>query len=171
MKDSGNTLLKLLLIAGAGLAIYWWLQQSGYWTLWFGGAAPAAGATATGTTTPIVTTTTTTAVPAVSVPSSYLQAAAAMTSAAGQNMQNFDQWSYWWQNDTPYSGAPTGYGVSGSISPNMEDAMIAAGGGNRAALITATQWVTILYSQQQAGLSGFGALPQIAPMWPREWVM
>jgi hypothetical protein len=151
--DTTKTIIKVLVLAGAALGIYWWLKQSGYWAQWFGGAiAPGTQPTVQ----PPATVTAPAATPpppaaAPGLPGPYAQAAIAMQSGAAAALQDFDQWSYWWQNN------PTGYGQAGSISPNMIDAMIQQGGGDRSVNITALQWVTLLWQQQQTGLSGLAA--------------
>ena len=161
--DSSKTIIKMLVVAGGAYALYWYLQSSGLWAQWFGGAAaPVQPGIAPVTTLPTNILATQTSQPVASsgtpaaIPGSYSQAAAVMTAAAGTPTYNFDQWSYYWQNTPAFSGAPAGLGSSGSISGNVIAAMIAAGVGNRAALITAPQWVALLWQQQQAGVSGLG---------------
>lgn len=163
MDDSTKSIVKVVILAGAALGLYYWLQQSGLWAQWFGGTALPANPNPNPLLPPAGTTTvTTTPPPAPAIPASYNQAAAAMTNSAGAPTQNFDQWSYWWQNNQAFSGAPAGYGVSGSISGTMIDAMIAAGGGDRSKLITAAQWVSLLYQEQQKGVTGLGYFGPVA---------
>ena len=47
------------------------------------------------------------------------QAVAAMKTAAGTDSLNFWQWAWYWQNLPAFSGAPAGFGVGGSISPDV----------------------------------------------------
>lgn len=169
MDDSTKTIVKVLALAGAGLALYWYLKQSGLWGQWFGPAVSPTMPTGipvqpinTAVQTPATPVQPPSANPNV-VPAIYTQAASAMTTAAGSPTQNFDQWSWWWQNSQPFSGAPAGYGSNGSISGNLIDAMIAAGGGDRSVLITAQQWVTLLWNQQQQGMSGLLGFALPAP--------
>ena len=166
--DTSKTMIKFLVVAGGAYALYWYLQSSGLWAQWFGGAvASVQPGVAPVTTLPTNIVSTQASQPvstsgsSAAVPASYLQAASTMTMSAGSTAQNFDDWSYYWQNNPAYAGAPAGYGSSGSISPTMIDAMIAAGGGNRAALITAQQWVALLWQQQQAGVSGLGMFARV----------
>jgi len=159
MDDSTKSIVKVVALVGGALALYWWLQRSGYWALWFGG--PVVGAPVTQPTGLPVITTPPVTIPAQQpqgLPASYSQAAIAMQGSAGAPTQDFDQWSYWWQNTPAFTGAPAGFGSNGSISPTLIDAMIAAGGGDRSVLISAQQWVGLLWGQQQKGVSGFGAL-------------
>jgi len=173
MDDSTKTIVKVLALVGGGLALYWWLKQSGYWAQWFGPAVSPTMPTGmplqpVPTPAPVLTPQPPSANPNV-LPANYSQAAGVMTTAAGSPTQNFDQWSWWWQNGSSFSGAPAGFGSNGSISANLIDAMIAAGGGDRTALITAQQWVTLLWSQQQKGISGLPAFS--LPATPRYgWV-
>lgn len=155
MDDSTKTIVKVLALVGGGIALYWWLKQSGYWAQWFGPTMPA-GMPLQPIQPPVQTQAP--AQPPASttsgLPANYSQAASVMTTAAGAQTQNFDQWSWWWQNGQSFSGAPAGFGSNGSISGTLIDAMIAAGGGDRSAMITAQQWVNLLWTKQQAGVSG-----------------
>ena len=154
--DSTKTIIKVVVLAGAALGIYWWLKQSGYWAQWFGGTAvvPVQPVQSGLPVVPVTTQPTTPATPTSTLPVSYQQAVTALTTAAGAPTQNFDQWAYWWQNTAPFAGAPTGYGTNGSITGTMIDSMIAAGGGDRTALITAQQWMNLMWAQMQRGVSG-----------------
>jgi hypothetical protein len=169
MKDDSSGIIKLLILGAAGLGIWWYLNQPGangtasLWAQWFPSTTVPATTTTTAPTTttsvanPGTTTTAAGMTAPVTLPTSYAQAAAALVQIAGGNSLNFDQWSYYWQNNSqPQTGMPAGFGVQNSISSNLIDAMIAAGGGNRAANISAVQWVTLLYNAQQSGISGLG---------------
>jgi len=73
----------------------------------------------------------------------------AMVGAAGNGNQNFDNWAYYYQNSV--GGSP--------ISPNLMNNIIAQGGGNRAALITAPMFLGYLVAAGTAnGLSGVGEI-------------
>jgi hypothetical protein len=72
----------------------------------------------------------------------WQQAIDAMKTAAGTDSLNFYQWAWYWQGNTPaFSGAPTGFGVAGSISPDLFGQITAAGGGDPLASLSAKQWV------------------------------
>jgi len=177
MNDQTKTILKLLVVAAGGFAIWWYLNQPGaggapsLWQQWFGGVAvPATGVvTSPASTTASAAATPSHTQPVLVLPASYVQAVTALQTAAGSNAQNFDQWSYWWQNSAPQSGLPAGFGIANSISPTMIDAMIAAGGGDRTAPMSATQWVTLLYQEQQAGVSGLGMIQWTGQTYPNPY--
>jgi len=76
----------------------------------------------------------------------WQQATIAMQTAAGNNSQNFWQWAWYWQYLSAFQGAPSGFGVVGSISPALMEQIITAGGGDGSQLISAEQWV--LYFRQ-----------------------
>ena len=69
------------------------------------------------------------------------QAATAMKTAAGTDSLNFWQWAYFWQYLPAFSGAPAGFGVIGSISPDVMEQIIIAGRGDPLQNISAEQWV------------------------------
>jgi hypothetical protein len=69
------------------------------------------------------------------------QAIAAMKAAARTDSLNFWQWAWYWQNLPPFSGAPVGFGVGGSISLDVMEQIIIAGGGDALRNISAEQWV------------------------------
>jgi hypothetical protein len=71
------------------------------------------------------------------------QAIDAMKTAAGTNSLNFWQWAWYWQRSPTFAGAPAGFGVLGSIdtTPGAIGKIIAAGGGNGLAVVSAEQWV------------------------------
>jgi hypothetical protein len=64
-----------------------------------------------------------------------------MKAAAGTDSLNSWQWAWYWQYLLPFSGAPTGFGVIGSISPDVMEQIIIAGGGDALRNISAEQWV------------------------------
>jgi galactose oxidase-like protein len=74
------------------------------------------------------------------------QAITAMKTAAGTDTLNFWQWAWFWQCLPGVSGTPAGFGVIGSISPDMMEQIITAGGGDPLRKIAAEQW--ILYFRQ-----------------------
>jgi hypothetical protein len=69
------------------------------------------------------------------------QAITAMKTAAGSDSLNFWQWAWYWQNVPPFAGAPSGFGVAGSISPGLMAQIIAAGGGDPLLNVSAEWWV------------------------------
>jgi hypothetical protein len=69
------------------------------------------------------------------------RASTAMKTAAGTDSLNFWQWAYYWQYLPPFSGAPAGFGVVGSISPDVMARIIHAGGGDALRNVSAEQWV------------------------------
>jgi hypothetical protein len=73
----------------------------------------------------------------------WQQAIARMQASAGTDSYNFWQWAWFWQRSPTFAGAPAGFGVLGSIdnTPATISAIIAAGGGNGLALVSAGQWV------------------------------
>jgi hypothetical protein len=70
------------------------------------------------------------------------KAIAAMKAAAGTDSLNFWQWAWYWQNLPPFSGAPAGFGVSGSISPDVMAQTTALGGGDPILTVSVEQWVS-----------------------------
>jgi hypothetical protein len=76
-------------------------------------------------------------------PDSWLQAITAMKTAAGTDNLNFYQWAWYWQGNVPtFSGAPAGFGVAGSISPDLFGQITAAGGGDPLLNVSAEQWLS-----------------------------
>jgi len=69
------------------------------------------------------------------------QASTAMKTAAGTDSLNFWQWAWFWQNLPPFSGAPGGFGMGGSISPDVMAQITTAGGGDPLRNVSAEQWV------------------------------
>ena len=69
------------------------------------------------------------------------QAITAMKTAAGTDSLNFWQWAWYWQYLPAFSGAPAGFGVVGSISPDVMEQIIMAGGGDPLRNVSAEQWV------------------------------
>ena len=78
----------------------------------------------------------------------WQQAIARMQAAAGTDSYNLWQWAWFWQRLPTFAGAPAGFGVLGSIdnNPGLRSAILAAGGGNGFAIVSAEQWV--LYYRQ-----------------------
>jgi len=72
----------------------------------------------------------------------WQRAIASMQYSAGTNALNFWQWAWYWQRSPPFVGAPAGFGLLGSIdnAPGTIDKIIAAGGGNSLAVVSAEQW-------------------------------
>jgi hypothetical protein len=64
-----------------------------------------------------------------------------MKAAARTDSLNFWQWAYYWQYLPPFSGAPVGFGVGGSISLDVMEQIIIAGGGDPLRNVSAEQWV------------------------------
>ena len=163
-----KSLLPLLIVLGGGAAAYFYFRSqcqtspTSYPTVcgWLGmTAAPATTTAAAPATTPAVAPTQAgTPVPAQSpvTAAAYTQAIAAMKAMAASDSQNFGAWSYYFQNAPTFAGAPTGFGQTGGISPNLYGAIVTLGGGDDTKLITAEQFVG-WYQQamHNAGLSGF----------------
>jgi hypothetical protein len=63
-----------------------------------------------------------------------------MKASAGTDNLDFWEWAYYWQNTPTFFGAPAGFGVAGSISPDLMDRIIAAGGGDPLVNLSAEQW-------------------------------
>jgi DNA-binding beta-propeller fold protein YncE len=76
------------------------------------------------------------------------QAVTAMKTAGGTDSVNFWQWAWYWQYLPTFSGVPAGFGVAGSISPDLMERIITAGGGDALRNISAEQWV--VYFRQVA---------------------
>jgi hypothetical protein len=76
-------------------------------------------------------------------PDPWQQAITAMKTAAGVNSLNFWQWAWFWQRSAALPGAPTGFGVFGSIdnTSGMIDKIIAMGGRDGSQIVSAEQWV------------------------------
>jgi hypothetical protein len=75
------------------------------------------------------------------VPDPWQQAITVMTTAAGTDSLNFWEWAWRWQYLPAFQGAPTGFGVVGSISTRAMDQIIVAGGGDGFRIVSAEQWV------------------------------
>jgi len=71
------------------------------------------------------------------------QAIARMQGSARTDRYNFWQWAWFWQRAPRFAGAPAGFGVLGSIdnTPGAIFRIIAAGGGDGLASVSAGQWV------------------------------
>ena len=80
--------------------------------------------------------------------SAWQQGTTAIKAAAGSDSQDFWYWAWYWQYLPAFQGAPLGFGVVGSISPELMAQIIMAGGGDGFRTITAEQWV--LYYRQSA---------------------
>lgn len=90
-------------------------------------------------------------------PAGYPQAIQEMKMRAGNDLENFDQWAWFWGTGTAGSTMPALYGTM--LTTGLMQAVINAGGGNRAALISAEQFVAWLQQAfAAAGLSGLGIL-------------
>ena len=57
----------------------------------------------------------------------WQDAVTAMKTAAGTDSLNFWQWAWYWQYLPAFNGAPPGFGVGGSISPDVMERIIIAG--------------------------------------------
>jgi Domain of unknown function (DUF4091) len=77
------------------------------------------------------------------LPPDWQLAITVMKGAAGTDRVNFWQWAWYWQRSPAFPGAPTGFGVFGSIdnTPGMIDKIIALGGGDGFRVISADQWI------------------------------
>ncbi len=73
----------------------------------------------------------------------WQQAIARMQASAGTDSYNLWQWAWFWQSSSTFAGAPAGFGVPGSIdnNPGLRSAILAAGGGNGFAVVSAEQWM------------------------------
>ena len=73
----------------------------------------------------------------------WQQALARMQASAGTDSYNLWQWAWFWQRSPTFAGAPAGFGVLGSIdnNPGLRSGIIAAGGGNGLAVVSAEQWL------------------------------
>jgi hypothetical protein len=78
-------------------------------------------------------------------PDAFQRAVTAMKTAAGSDSQNFWQWAYYWQYLPAFQGAPTGFGVVGSISNDVMGEIIYWGGRDGSRILSAEQWM--LYYQ------------------------
>ena len=74
----------------------------------------------------------------------WQQAIARMQASAGTDSYNLWQWAWFWQRSPTFAGAPAGFGVLGSFdnNPGLRSAILAAGGGNGFAVVSAEQWVS-----------------------------
>ncbi len=77
----------------------------------------------------------------VALDAALQQAVTAMKIAAGTDSLNFWQWAWYWQYLSPFNGAPAGFGVVGSISPDVMERIISVGGGGPLQNVSAEQWV------------------------------
>ncbi len=85
-------------------------------------------------------------------------AIATMKAAAGTNSLNYNQWFWYFQNTPAPVGAPSGFGVPGSVTPQVA-ALTAQIGGDPtgASNISAEQFATAFATaRSQSGISGFG---------------
>lgn len=97
-------------------------------------------------------------------------AIATMKAAAGTNSLNYNQWFWYFQNTTAPVGAPSGFGVPNSVSPQLA-ALTAQIGGDPtgASNITAEAFAAALETARtQSGISGFGFNRQ--PGIPASWL-
>ena len=87
---------------------------------------------------------------------SLQQAASAMETATGTDSLNFWQWAWYWQRSPAFAGAPTGFGVLGSIdnTPGTIYKIIVDGGGDGFALVSAEQWA-LFYRISSMGVDCF----------------
>jgi hypothetical protein len=157
--DKSKLLISLVVVVGGGAAAYFYFRSqcqanpSGTVCGWLGMTAQPSTPAAT-SSTPAGTVTA--PAHAATTDAAYAQAIAAMKAAAASNSQNFGAWSYYFQNAPTFAGAPTGFGQTGGISPNLYAAIVTLGGGDDTKLISADQFVGY-YKQAMAnaGLSGF----------------
>ena len=71
----------------------------------------------------------------------WAAAIAAMKAAAGTDSLNFWQWAWYWQYLPAFTDAPAGFGGVGSISPDVMEQIITAGGGDPRQNVSTEQWV------------------------------
>jgi hypothetical protein len=108
--------------------------------------------------------------PASSTSTPWQLAIATMKAAAGTDSLNYNQWFWYFQNATAPVGAPSGFGVPNSISPQIA-ALTAQIGGDPtgATLISAEQFAQYLQQAlQQSGMSGLAWARQ--PGIPASWI-
>jgi len=74
-------------------------------------------------------------------PASWQQAITRMKATAGTNSLSFWQWAWCWQYSPAFQGAPSGFGVVGSISGEFMQQIILAGGGDGFRLVSAEDWL------------------------------
>lgn len=160
--DKSKMLLSLAIVLGGGAVAYLYFKSqcqtspASYPTVcgWLGVTAPAStvAAPVTGSTVP----TTQVSAPVGTSDAAYAQAIAAMKANAATDTATIEQWSYYFQNTPTFAGAPTGFGQTGGISPNLFGAIVALGGGNAQAQTTAENFVGwYKTAMHNAGLSGF----------------
>lgn len=77
------------------------------------------------------------------LPDLWQQAITAMKNAAGTDSLNFWQWAWFWQRSPVFPGAPTGFGMPGSIDSiaGLLERIAAEGGGDGFRMVSAEQWV------------------------------
>lgn len=107
---------------------------------------PSTGASSSATCAQWLASNSNATLPPAASPSSglapnYQQTISLMEAAAGNDSQDLDNWAYYWQNATPFEGAPNGFGVPGSIAPSQMDQIVSLNGGNRSAAVSAEQFV------------------------------
>lgn len=74
-------------------------------------------------------------------PNPWQQAITLMKTSAGTDSCNYWQWAWFWQTLPAFNGAPAGFGVAGSISPDLMSKITASGGGDPTVSISAEQWL------------------------------
>jgi hypothetical protein len=74
------------------------------------------------------------------LPDPWQQAGSAMAAFAGMDSLNSWQWAWYWQRTPAFPNAPAGFGMVGSISPDVMD-QIMAGGGDPLQSVSAAQWI------------------------------
>jgi hypothetical protein len=123
---------------------------------------PATGASSTATCAQWLASNSNAALPPVTSPGAglapnYQQAISLMQAAAGgSDSQDLDNWAYYWQNSTPFEGAPAGFGVPNSIAPSQMDQIVSLNGGNRNAAVSAEQFVAWINQTTPSGTPASG---------------
>ena len=106
-------------------------------------------------------------------PDPWQQANSVMKTTAGTDRLNFYQWAWYWQGNVPtFSGAPAGFGVAGSISPDLFARIVALGGGNPLLNISAELWVSYYRSSSTTVSAVLNAASHLrGPVAPGEFVV
>lgn len=158
--DKSKMLISLAIVAGGGAIAYFYFRSqcqtspASYPTVcgWLG-VTPLNVVGTTGGSAPAPAST---PAPATTTDAAYAQAIAAMKAAAASNSQTIEVWSYYFQNAPAFAGAPTGFGQTGGISPNLFGAIVALGGGDAQKVVSAEDFVGwYKTAMHNAGLSGF----------------
>jgi hypothetical protein len=181
MDEQTKQWIKYGAVLAAAYFVYQWLQNSGLWAQWFGGTAsnqfnsssalltycqanpngtaiyvdPTTGASSTATCAQWLASNSESPMaqlsPASGLAANYLQAISLMQQAAGNDAQTIQSWANLWQNGTMFDGAPTGFGVSGSVPTALVSQLVGMNGGSANSLVSAEQFVA--WMAQNTGIT------------------